>query len=173
MSESVDSVKAVALYLRDVADKNAQRPDVAQRVSDHAKALDAVAERLMVLDALTSALPSDLGNILDLPQELRNELSVAKTDELEDQIVTVINAYGGEASLDQVLVGLFRKFEVVQKRRFVQNKLYRMDMVWGVSGKKGIYTTKKPALETMADQITTFGGRKTPVSGDEDTEIPF
>ena len=124
MSESVDSVKAVALYLRDVAEKNAQRPEVAQRVSDHAAALDSVAARLMALEALTSALPPELGNIHDLPQELRDELSVAKTDELEDQIVTVINAYGGEASLDQVLVGLFRKFQVVQKRRFIQNKLY-------------------------------------------------
>ncbi|WP_420859880.1 hypothetical protein [Marivivens marinus] len=170
MSESVDSVKAVALYLRDVADRNAQRPDVAQRVLDHAGALDAVAERLMALEALTSALPPDLGNILDLPQELRNELSVAKTDELEDQIVTVINAYGGEASLDQVLVGLYRKFKVIQKRRFVQNKLYRMEMVWSVEGRKGVYTTQEQVSPLSGETIREYANR---IGDAEDTEIPF
>ena len=172
MSEHVESVKKVAEYLHNLAEKSADREQLAEKLRGYADELDSARERLMVLEALTSALPPDLGNIHDLPQELLDELSVAKTDELEDQIVTVINAYGGEASLDQILVGLYRKFKVSQKRRFVQNKLYRMDMVWGVSGKKGVYTTEQPPLERVADAISTFGGKKQPVDEVED-EIPF
>lgn len=122
----------------------------------------------MDLEEKTSALPPDLGNILDLPQELRDELSVAKTDDLEDQIVTVVNAYGGEASLDQILVGLFRKFEVVQKRKFLMNKLYRMQMVWSVEGRKGVYTTTEPEDEPGIQPSKFFKPER-----DLDNDIPF
>ena len=89
-------------------------------------------------------VPPDLGNIFDLPPDLLDELSIANTDALEDQLVTVVNAYGGTATLDQILVGLYRKFGISQKRRFVQNKLYRMPMVWSIPGKKGVYSTAEP-----------------------------
>jgi hypothetical protein len=143
MAESVESVKAVAAFLRGAAEKNAN-PETRALLLAHADTVDGAAADLIYLKGITSALPPDLGNIYDLPAELLEELSVAKTDDLEDQLVTVINAYGGEASLDQVLVGLFRKFKVSQKRRFIQNKLYRMDMIWSVDGRKGYYTTTKP-----------------------------
>ena len=58
---------------------------------------------------------------------------------------------GGTATLDQILVGLNRKFKVAQKRRFLQNKLYRMPMVWSVPGRKGVYTTEPPEEQTHAD----------------------
>lgn len=144
MSEYVESVKRVAAYLRDVAEKNAGRDDVVSRVVAHANALDGAADHITGLEDLMTAVPPDLGRISDLPEELLEELSVAKTDDLEDQLVTVINACDGEATLDQILVGLYRKFKVLQKRRFVQNKLYRMEMVWSVPGKKGVYTTTEP-----------------------------
>lgn len=170
MSEHTDSVKKVAAYLRDVASKRPDAPVHAELIS-YAKSLESAGERIIELEGLTSALPPDLGNIHDLPAELLSELSVAKTDELEDQIVTVINAYGGEASLDQVLVGLYRKFKTVQKRRFMQNKLYRMPMVWSVDGKKGVYTTTEPTQPVNNTDIglQDYSGP----AGDFDEEIPF
>lgn len=117
-------------------------------------------------------MPPDLGNIYDLPAELLEELSVAKVDELEHQLVTVINAFGGDASLDQILVGLYRKFSVVQKRRFIQNKLYRMDMIWSVEGKKGFYTTTKPPEHDLNDPDFQRDMRPTSADVDED-EVPF
>lgn len=176
MSEAVEYVKQAASNLREFAQKyhDSGRVERGQELFADAKNLDAVVDRIVHLEGLTSALPPELGNVHDLPEELLGELSIAKTDELEDQIVTVINAYGGAASLDQILVGLFRKFETIQKRRFIQNKLYRMDMVWGVDGKKGVYTTEKPTLEKLADVVTTFGGRKSAIEDQEDdSEIPF
>lgn len=166
MTESVESVKSVAHYLRELAEKNADKETLAKRLVSFSDGLEKAAARLIELEGLTSALPPDLGNIHDLPQELLEELSVAKTDELEDQLVTVINSYGGEATLDQILVGLFRKFKVVQKRRFVQNKLYRMEMVWSVPGKKGVYTTTEPN-----DEHNGFDGFDS--AAEMGDEIPF
>lgn len=177
MSESVENVKAVAVFLREHAAKIEGETANKRLLSDHAGTVEAAAAEILRLRDLTSALPADLGSIHDLPQELLDELSVAKTDDLEDQLVTVINAYGGEASLDQILVGLYRKFKVSQKRRFLQNKLYRMTVVWGVDGKKGIYTTKEPPLsvsegiQRMAINISGPRGKKDPPQDDHDYDV--
>ncbi len=175
MSEFVESVKAVSAFMRENAErqKEAGRPEKANSLEEYAKSLDGAASHIIRLEGLTSALPPDLGNIHDLPQELLNELSVSKTDEIEDQIVTVINAYGGEASLDQILVGLYRKFRVTQKRRFMQNKLYRMSMVWSVSGRKGIYTTTEPTEPNIDDEIEALIGTVPQQEDTDDSEIPF
>ena len=174
MSEFVESVRGVAAYLRNVAEKNKDHPEVIERVNGHVVALERAADHMLHLEGLTSALPPELGNIHDLPQELLDELSVAKTDELEDQIVTVINAYGGVATLDQILVGLYRKFKVTQKRRFVQNKLYRMSMVWGVDGRKGVYTTDESMVSDA--EIEREALRPGAAASDDypwDEKVPF
>ena len=69
---------------------------------------------------------TDIGDLSDLPPELVAELSASQIDVLERQILTIIEACGGSADLDQILIGLYRRFRVIQKRRFVQNKLWRM-----------------------------------------------
>lgn len=173
MAEHVESVKDAIAKLSAWAEahRDANRPSSAERFESLADQLSVIPDELIRLYGLTTALPKDLGNIHDLPPELLNELSVAKTDELEDQLVTVIKAYGDEATLDQILVGLFRKFKVSQKRRFIQNKLYRMDTVWGVPGRKGVYTTTEPT----APDGGGFGGYdySRAVADDDDAEVPF
>ncbi|WP_157968893.1 hypothetical protein [Tropicimonas sp. IMCC34011] len=177
MSDHTEAVKqARTLVSRSAVKLADSNPDLAAERSALVEALSGVLDRMLELEALTSALPPDLGNILDLPPELLSELSVGKGDELEDQLVTVINAYGGEATLDQILVGLYRRFEVVHKRRFIQNKLYRMEMIWGVEGKKGVYTTSKPEEATPddpsgGDNKFTRGGYGG--YGDDPEEVPF
>lgn len=139
MPEHVESVKRIAAFFRDQAkEASGHWPE---KFTKYAEQLESAEVELVRLYGLTSALPPELGNVHDLPAELLEELSISKGDELDDQLVTVINSYGGEASLDQILVGLYRKFKVTQKRRFLQNKLYRMPMIWSVEGRKGIYTT--------------------------------
>ncbi len=182
MPEHVESVKAIAAFFREqekIANENWRI-----RFSGYAVDLEKAADELVRLYGLTTALPPDLGNVHDLPSELLEELSIAKTDELEDQLVTVINAYGGEANLDQILVGLYRKFKVSQKRRFLQNKLYRMDTIWSVEGKKGVYTTTKPESPSVKEhdgvvtqeevnRATTAALRMMSKDKDLDDEIPF
>lgn len=180
MSESVENVKAVAEFLRDAAEKKEVGTFMHKALTGHADVIESAVAEIVKLRDMTSALPADLGSIHDLPQELLDELSVAKTDELEDQLVTVINAYGGEASLDQILVGLYRKFKVSQKRRFLQNKLYRMDTVWSVPSKKGVYTATEPQDASPSQASNYEGGGyeygqvdEAPPDRDLDSEIPF
>jgi hypothetical protein len=68
----------------------------------------------------------DASDLSGLPDELLSQLSISQVDVLERQILDVFQTLGGSAGLDQVLIGLYRKFQVVQKRRFLQNKLWRM-----------------------------------------------
>src|ERR1700742_2218625 len=70
--------------------------------------------------------PGDVSDLTDLPPELLAELSIAQVDTLEGQILTVMRELGGAADLDRILIALYRRFQVVQKRRFLQNKLWRM-----------------------------------------------
>lgn len=70
-----------------------------------------------------AAAASDLA---DLPEELLKELRLGPRTSVDAQILDVFNALGGTATLDEVLIGLYRKFDVVQKRRFVQNAIWRM-----------------------------------------------
>lgn len=112
-------------------------------------------------------LPADFANLSDLPQELLEELSTPQADELESQIHAVLVACGGTADLDQILIGLYRRFDTVQKRRFVQNKLYRMGrkrLVHSVPHRRGVYTVSKPEDEEQPSA---------PTSSDLDDEIPF
>lgn len=88
-----------------------------------------------------------IGDLQDLPDELKSQLQLSKLDELEEQILSVIkNRYDGIANIDEILVGLFRDHKVVQKRAFVAGRLYRMGkdkIVYPVPKKKGVYTTDK------------------------------
>jgi hypothetical protein len=61
-----------------------------------------------------------------LPAALLKELSGRRKDSLEGQILAVLAACGGSADLDQVLIGLYRGYGVIQKRRVIQNKLWRL-----------------------------------------------
>lgn len=173
MPEHIDSVNSVAMFFREQARET--KGAWPEKFTAYAAMLEKASAEMARLYGLTSALPPDLGNVFDLPSELLEELSIAKADEIEDQLVTVINAYGGEASLDQILVGLYRKFKVSQKRRFLQNKLYRMEMVWNVDGRKGMYTTTKPNNPAGADdeRIETPAPSTRRSLPDLDDEIPF
>ena len=185
MSKHVESVKGVWDFLTRFAEIHRENGHEhrASKLEGHAQTLKDACDHIASLEAMTSALPPDLGNLNDLPDALLAELSITKTDTLEDQLVTVINAHGGAASLDQILVGLYRKFGVSQKRRFIQNKLYRMTMVWSVPGKKGVYSTEEPQPQASTDlgeevvlveDVDDIPGRTSEsMQEEEDEEIPF
>lgn len=170
MSEHSDFVKGLAdRYSANFRKFKDDDPARADDFIKTARQLMAAAEELDRLTNLTTAIPKNLGDLSDLPAELVEELSLTKVDELEHQIVTVINACEGTANIDQILVGLFRKFSITQKRRFLQNKLYRMmksDVIFSVPGKKGLYSTEEQEPEDDSSSAVDF-------SQDFDDEIPF
>jgi hypothetical protein len=97
-----------------------------------------------------SSSPSD--EFADLPAELLEQLSEGAKAQI-DPVIKVINDRGGTATLDQILIDLYRATGEVHKRTMVQNKLFRLskrDMCWSVPGKKGVYTTQKP--EVLAEK---------------------
>ena len=86
-----------------------------------------------------------LGDLSDLPPELRKQLVANKADDLESQILDVIEDLNSIASIDEILVHLYRQFQVVQDRRYLAGKLGRMvkkDLVIAVEGKRGQYALK-------------------------------
>lgn len=93
-----------------------------------------------------------VGELGDLPEELLNNLQIAKTDELEESIIAVIDElYDGMANLDEIMVGLYRQYGLlVENRQFLSNKMYRMSQnkhIHSVNGKKGAYTTKADLVD--------------------------
>lgn len=87
---------------------------------------------------------SRLGDLSDLPEEMRKQLVSVQYDESEQVILDVITeTYGGIASIDEIYVGLYRKTKESIQRDALANKIYRMtrkELLTSVSGKKGVYT---------------------------------
>jgi hypothetical protein len=95
-------------------------------------------------DVLPQNLGRRVGDLSDLPAELRAELQVAKIGELEQQIIAVLMGLDGVANVDEILVGLWRSEGKLLKRQYVANKLYRMGQarqIASVPKKKGVYRT--------------------------------
>ena len=98
-----------------------------------------------------------IGSIDELPKELIDQLSITESDHLEFDIISVVDGFGGAASIDEILVGLWRKTQKVTERAFLSRKLYRMaqqEKIWPVQGRKGIYaTTPVEVAENDDDEI--------------------
>lgn len=168
MPDALEIVKAHAAELRRSA--ASVEFDDERRAARYRELADAFTE---VIDELKSArqrllpISSDLGDLSDLPPELIEQLNLSKVDELEQQVRDIIAAAnGGEVGIDQLLIELYRRHKVLQERRFLLNKLYRMGnkgLIESVEGKKGVY------------RIPKLGGNWTTEQDDDDLkgEIPF
>jgi hypothetical protein len=88
----------------------------------HAGELEAYVKR-HAPDAISESEDAD---ITDLPPALLRELRSQHANLLDAQIIAVLKDHSGSANLDEILIGLYRKFQIIQKRRFVQNKIWRM-----------------------------------------------
>lgn len=96
---------------------------------------------------MNERIPTDLGkrvgNLDELPEELRAELVVGKTDELEEALITGLKNLDDMANLDELLVMAYKLTGKVYKRQFISNKMYRMaqaGLVESVPKKKGVYS---------------------------------
>jgi hypothetical protein len=90
-----------------------------------------------------------------LPQELLEELSISESDKTEFNISSLITELGGVASLDRLLVALFRQSGEITKRAALNQRLYRMvqkELIYSVPGKKGVYSIH-PIPEEDADKL--------------------
>ena len=169
MPDHLDSVKALARDYRIWSEKS-EAEDVARakRQASHATNLTAVAEELEAARKRLRPIPTSYGDLSDLPEEVMAQLSLAKVDELEQQLRDIVAAGdGSQVGLDAIIIELYRRHKVVQERRFVMNKLYRMGqkgVIQSVEGKKGVYYVPKP---------WSSGPRPSAFDSDLDDDVPF
>lgn len=166
MPDALDSVKALAAELRRLAQaQEIDDPSRSKRSQERAEAIEAVAHELEAARKRLRPVPNDFGDLSDLPEEVVAQLNLSKIDELEQQMRDIVAAAGGEEiGIDQIIIELYRRHKVVQERRFVMNKLYRMaqkGLINSVEGRKGLYYLPKP-----------WGGGSN-FGDDLDDDIPF
>lgn len=170
MAKHSDAVKALAQNYRVWATSAQQKGDNASAVrhSRTSTALEETIAELERLERITQPVPASYGDLSDLPPELIKELSGLRSDDREQQLFTIIQSGEGEVELDAILIELFRRFKIVETRKFLQNKLWRMaqkGMIWTVPGKKGVYTATKPKSPSRP-QPAAF-------DTDLDDDVPF
>lgn len=103
----------------------------------------------MLCRAMDEILPTDIGSrfgdLGDLPEALLRQIPATRIDETEQEIIDIIKGvFGGIASVDEVLVGLYRQTGTVHERKKLASKLYRMvnakpPLLEAVPKKRGIY----------------------------------
>lgn len=96
-------------------------------------------------DDLPEGVGSRFGDLSGLPVELLRQIPATRIDETESEILELLrDVFGGAASVDEVLVGLYRKYSIVHDRKKIAGKLYRMvnskpPLLVGVEKRRGVY----------------------------------
>jgi len=163
MPDALDAVKALAAdYRRSSMAADADDPARSKRQAGIAANIEAVAHELEAARKRLRPVPSDVGDISDLPEELVAQLNLVRVDELEQLIRDIVAAADGkEVGVDQIMIELYRRHKRIEQRRFIMNKLYRMGqkgIINSTEGRKGSYFIPK--------QGTGWGD-------DLDDDIPF
>ena len=181
MPDSLDSVKDLLRLYRKRKTEAEEKDDAAMAAiyADRVADFEAVVTELERLRRITMPIPASYGDLSDLPAELVKELTGIKVDDLEEQLFTIIKS-GDEVDLDAILIELFRRFGVVQTRKFLQNKLWRMaqkGIIYSVPRRKGVYTATEPTDDFEELNRPPFPPQaKAPEGGfgdDLDDDIPF
>ena len=105
-----------------------------------------------------SGLSLSWSELQDLPDELVAELSITESDKLDYNIIELIDRHGGTASLDRILVEVYRLTGQVMKRSNLNARIYRMTqkgMIHSVAGKKGVYTTEPPSDQESEPELNS------------------
>lgn len=177
--ESVNEIVRVFARLEEAKLKEGDT-EAARLHRERHMALTALIEELQERRRAMLPVPASYGDISDLPDELLAQLSGVKTDELEDQIFSIVKAASPSIELDRLLIELFRRFGEVYERRFINNKCYRMaqkELIFAVPGRKGVYTATKPKepdpLKEMFGEPDAEPAPRTDFSVNLDDEIPF
>lgn len=101
---------------------------------------DAYQETPNFLDEPSLTLSPD--DIKDLPEELIAQLSISESDRADFEIISMIEQLGGVASLDQIIIALYKKTNEIPERSKINAKIYRISqkgLLEPVEGKKAVY----------------------------------
>ncbi len=138
---------------------NIRRKELHTNTAEKFKLLAEYIAKLEETIAAKSSLPKDQyrltltqDEVKDLPDELMSELSVSDADKADFNIIELIDNAGGVATLDRILVALYRQNGQITKRANLNARLYRMGqkaLIFSVPGKKGVYSTRPLSDEDL------------------------
>jgi hypothetical protein len=124
-----------------------------QQLGDHLQSIAAPASH-GALGKKPIQLAISFDELEGLPPELMQELSVSDGDRADFTILKIIESLGGVASLDRILVGLYKETGEIMKRAALTSKIYRMSqkgLVFSVPSKKGVYSIQELTEEQAAN----------------------
>lgn len=84
--------------------------------------------------------PNDL---IGLPPELIAELNISESDKQDFLLMEVMDELGGIASIDKIMIQVYRKTGEILERQKLGAKLYRMiskKLIYPLPSKKGVYS---------------------------------
>lgn len=90
--------------------------------------------------------------IKDLPPELIKELGITDSERKEFLLLELIEKLGGIASINKLLVGIYRETGEVERRTRLVARLYRMQqkgMLYSAPERKGVYSLKPIPVESF------------------------
>lgn len=94
----------------------------------------------------TSALrPADLVN---LPEQLREQLQLSRNDHLDMSIYSALESLGGSATLEKLLIELYRSQRKMINRKPLARRLHGLverGVIFRTPGRRGLYHTSREA----------------------------
>lgn len=133
--------------------RSALHSGTANRFREIIEYLEKTVEKPTVDPVSGSGLSLSWGELQDLPEELVQELSITDSDKLDFSIVELVDRHGGVATLDRILVEIYRLTGEILKRPNLNSRLYRMGqkgLIHSVSGRKGVYSTRELSEEEIS-----------------------
>ena len=172
LEKFIPFVKEQSAYharMADVFGPNSRQPNL-RRSQKHAESSAKFAELALEMESAAKnpapapsattkpqQLSLSFNEIQGLPDELLQELSISDGDRTDYAILQIIEECGGIASLDRILVGLYKATGEVMKRTTLTSRAYRMAQkgnLFSVPTKKGVYSTH----ELTEDQVSQILG---------------
>lgn len=103
-----------------------------------------------------------IGDMSDLPEELRSQISAGRSGNKDSYIIEIIRDLNGYASINEILAHLYHNHEIVEKRANLSNKIYRMvktAAIFPVEKRRGVYTVSEEMAASIsaADAGTRLG----------------
>lgn len=82
-----------------------------------------------------------LENTDSLPEEVKSQIYVNSLKKGSKMLLELFSIKS-ELSIDEIIVGYYRKFDLIKSRTWVSSNLYNLSkkgMIYKVKGKKGVY----------------------------------
>lgn len=165
-----EKVKAQSDFHRRAVSKWRDDDPRVKRHLEFAEFFDELAKKIQFhiqnppIKAQKATIPGQLrlGDLDDLPEELRSQIKISESDQLEIDIIEAIQTLDGVAAIDEIMVAIWHKTKVVQDRDFLSRKIYRMVQAKTIysAEKKGFYQLSDPNSEAAFQASFSEGLQK-------------